>query len=176
MIKHIKADKLHSFAGLVEAGSEEAIARGRSTALSVSSWYQSLKPSEWTPPKRVIGPIQTLVYLLVSVSAWLVGGALKRRVDLLHPTKLTTGAWFAQLAVNLAWSGAFTVMKRLGASLYVIGGLWAAMAAYIVWAARLSKFAAWLLGPYLAWVSIASTVNVQFWKLNRGIFSQFVRR
>jgi len=76
-------------------------------------------------------------------------------------------AWWVQLALNALWTPVFFGAQALGAALVVIGVLWLA----IVWAiARcwpVSRVAALLLFPYLAWVSFASALNATLWWLNR---------
>jgi len=176
MFKDAKRGQLHSLVGMLEATAESAVARGEETARYLESRYHSLDLRSLMPPKRIFGPVQTSLYLVVSMFVWLVGGALKHRMDVLHPTRLKVGATPAQLVVNLACSGAFVILTRLGATLAALGSLSAVLAGYLVWGARLTKFAAWLVGPYLAWVSIASAINLQLWKLNRVMFSFLARR
>jgi tryptophan-rich sensory protein len=176
MMEKIKRHQLHWLAGFASATAGVAVAGGMLTARSVGSWYESLERPSWTPPKKAFVPVWTVLYVLMSISAWLVTGAAKQRMDLRNPARLAIGAWFAQLALNLAWSGVFFGARRIGAAVYVIGALWAAIAAYMVWAARLSRFAAWLFAPYLAWVSLASALNVQIWRMNRGALKHLTQR
>jgi tryptophan-rich sensory protein len=168
MIAAIKQHRLNWLAGFLGASTGVAALGTMFTARSVGSWYNSLARPSWSPPKTAFAPVWTTLYLLMSISAWLVTGAVKDRVELRSPARLALGAWVAQLALNLAWSGVFFGLRRTGASVFVIGGLWTAIVAYIVWAARISRLAAWLFAPYLAWVSLASALNFQIWRMNRG--------
>jgi translocator protein len=176
MFKDAKRGQLHSLVGMLRSTAESAVAQGGQAARYLESRYHSLDLRSLTPLKRIFGPVQTSLYLVVSILVWLVGGAFKRRMDVLHPTRLAVGATPAQLIVNLTCSGAFLVVRRIGAALAVLGSLSAVLASYLVWVARLTRFAAWLMGPYLAWVSIASAINLQLWKLNRVLFSFLARR
>ena len=45
--------------------------------------------------------------------------------------------------------------------------LWGSIAATIVLFYPVSAAAAWLLVPYLAWVSFASALNASIWRRNR---------
>ncbi|MEW6202203.1 MAG: TspO/MBR family protein [bacterium] len=45
--------------------------------------------------------------------------------------------------------------------------LWLAILATIVVFANVSKLAAWLLLPYVVWVSCAGYLNYQLWQLNK---------
>jgi translocator protein len=176
MWDRIRKYGLGTLAGFLGLSFGVAAVGGKITAKSVNIWYQTLQRPSWTPPGRLFGPVWTVLYGLMSVSAWMVTRAAKNRFDLRHPAKLAICAWFAQLALNLAWSGVFFGARRIGASLYVIGGLWAAILAYMVWTARVSRVAAWLFAPYLAWVSFAAALNFRIWRMNRGLISQVMRR
>jgi tryptophan-rich sensory protein len=72
----------------------------------------------------------------------------------------------AQLILNAAWSPIFFGLKDTGLALLVIVAMWVMIVATIAAFARLSKAAAWLLAPYLAWVSFATYLNYSFWALN----------
>src|SRR3954447_22492792 len=125
MWEKVKEHRLGTLAGFLVLSSGVAAVGGKVTARSEDTWYQTLQRPGWTPPGKVFGPVWTVLYGLMSVSIWMVTGAAKSRFDLRHPEKLAIGAWFAQLALNLAWSAVFFGARRIGASLYVIGGLWA---------------------------------------------------
>ena len=71
------------------------------TANSVRDWYPRVRKPAGTPPGWVFGPVWTTLYILMAISAWLVWreyawGAL--------PALLI---FFAQLGLNIAWSGIF---------------------------------------------------------------------
>jgi tryptophan-rich sensory protein len=57
-------------------------------------------------------------------------------------------------------------MKELGIALGEIALMWLAIVATIRAFARLDRRAAWLLAPYLAWVTFAATLNYALWTLN----------
>jgi tryptophan-rich sensory protein len=44
--------------------------------------------------------------------------------------------------------------------------LWAAIGATTLVFGRVAPVAAWLMAPYLAWVSFASVLNWAFWRVN----------
>ena len=60
----------------------------------------------------------------------------------------------------------FFGLRQPGYAAVEIVLLWIAIVATIVVFARVSKPAAWLLVPYLAWVSFASFLNFTIWRLN----------
>jgi tryptophan-rich sensory protein len=45
--------------------------------------------------------------------------------------------------------------------------LWLAIGATLLGFRPVSRVAAWLLAPYLAWVSFAAVLNFTLWRLNR---------
>ena len=71
-----------------------------------------------------------------------------------------------QLALNASWSVAFFGMNSPGAGLVVIGVFLVAIAVTIRLFAAIDRPAAWLLAPYLAWVSFATFLNAAIWWIN----------
>ncbi len=72
----------------------------------------------------------------------------------------------SQLLLNVAWSFLFFGARSPGLALIDIIALWLAIVATIYAFSKHSKWAAWLLIPYLAWVSFASVLNFTIWRLN----------
>jgi benzodiazapine receptor len=71
-----------------------------------------------------------------------------------------------QFLLNLAWTPVFFGAQQIGTALLIIILLWLAIAATIREFARLSKPAAYLLIPYLIWVSYATYLNGGHFYLN----------
>lgn len=137
------------------------------TASSVSTWYSTLTKPALNPPSWVFGPVWTLLYVLMGVAAFLIwriyttaSGAKKR-------TARTALVLFAlQLALNAWWSIIFFGQQQLGGALAEIVCLWVAIVATMYYFNKLSRTAAWLLLPYLLWVSFASYLTYSLWMLN----------
>jgi len=72
----------------------------------------------------------------------------------------------AQMLLNALWSALFFGAQRPGWAAIEIVLLWLVIAATIAVFTRISKPAAWLLVPYLAWVSFASVLKFTIWRLN----------
>lgn len=134
---------------------------GLFTAQAIPDWYVTLAKPEWTPPNWLFGPVWIVLYALMGVAAFLVWK--KRNVK---PVGIALGVFAAQLALNLAWSLIFFGWRNPGLAFVEIVVLWLA----IVWTAatfyKVSKPAAWLLLPYLLWVSFAACLNYAIWMLN----------
>ena len=80
----------------------------------------------------------------------------------------TTGLIFfaVQLTLNFCWSFIFFYAKQTGWAFADIIILWIAILLTIIWFGKLSNVAAWLLVPYIFWVSFASTLNFYIWQHN----------
>ncbi len=125
------------------------------------AWYAALAKPAWNPPGWVFAPVWTTLYGLMGVAAWLVwrrGGWRTRR----GPLTL----FVAQLALNALWTPLFFGLHRIDLALLDILLLGAAIVATIVLFRRTSRVAAWLLAPYLLWVSFASVLTFTIWRLN----------
>lgn len=136
---------------------------GAWTSTSVSTWYPTLQKPAWTPPAFVFGPVWTTLYILMGTAAWRIwrrGGFREASVPL--------SAFLAQLALNLIWSGLFFGLRQPGFAFAEVILLWCAILATLVLFARRDETAAWLLAPYLAWVTFATALNGAIWLLNRG--------
>lgn len=130
------------------------------TVDSINGWYSTLVKPGWNPPSWVFGPVWTLLYILMGIAAALVWKSGK------------AGSWrpvlffFAHLFINALWSISFFGLQNPGLALIVIGGLWIMIASLLFWFWRYSRTATYLLVPYLAWVSYASSLNLAIFLLN----------
>jgi tryptophan-rich sensory protein len=132
------------------------------TATSVREWYPFIQKPWWTPPSAVFGPVWTVLYLLMGVSAWLIWRAAEgnaRRSALL--------IFVTQLVLNGTWSYLFFGLRSPGWGALEIVLLWCSIVATLLAFARISRLAAGLLLPYLLWVSYAAALNFAIWNLNR---------
>jgi tryptophan-rich sensory protein len=122
------------------------------------AWYASLIKPAWNPPAWIFGPAWTLLYTLMAVAAWLVW----KQVGWRRPLRL----YFAQLALNAAWTPIFFGAHQLGWALLEIAALWTAILLTMLSFRQTSKTAGWLFAPYLAWVTFATVLNFTLWRLN----------
>jgi benzodiazapine receptor len=124
-------------------------------------WFAALKKPSWNPPGWVFGPVWTALYAMMAAAAWLVwqrGGWKEQRKPLL--------IFLAQLALNAVWTPLFFGLHRPGVAFAEIVLLWLAIVATLVAFRPVNRTAAWLLVPYLAWVSFAAVLNGTLWRLN----------
>jgi tryptophan-rich sensory protein len=125
------------------------------TTPAIPGWYAALDKPSFTPPSSVFSPVWTVLYLLMAFSLFLVW-----RAGADAPRRKTALSVFAlQLVLNTLWSVLFFGSRSPLAGLVDILFLWAAIVLTILLFSRISKTAAWLLVPYLLWVSFASLLN-----------------
>ena len=72
----------------------------------------------------------------------------------------------AQLVLNVLWPLIFFGLRAPGWAVLDILLLWLAIVVAITQFRRVSVTAAWLLAPYLAWVTFASVLNITIWQIN----------
>ncbi len=132
------------------------------TTPNLEPWYASLEKPAFTPPPIVFPVVWTTLYLMMALSAWLVW----RTPGPYYPKRTALIAFFLQLALNAAWSWAFFAAQSPLFGLVVIALLLAALLWTIVAFARISRPAAWLLVPYLAWGSFATVLNAAIFVMN----------
>jgi tryptophan-rich sensory protein len=72
-----------------------------------------------------------------------------------------------QLVLNFFWSYIFFSLHEPGWALVEIGLLWIFILLTIFSFAAINKKAAWLLVPYISWVSFAAVLNYTIWTLNK---------
>ncbi len=128
---------------------------GLLTAPAITSWYQYLTKPAFSPPNWVFAPVWTALYLLMGLAwyfAWQKGA----------PKKL----FLVHLVFNTLWSILFFGLKSPGLALTEIVILWLLIAAVIRQFKHYSKLSAWLLVPYLLWVTFAACLNLAILQLN----------
>lgn len=138
------------------------------TIPSITGWYAGVVKPALNPPAWVFGPVWTMLYALMGVSAWLVWMKLDSdsRVGVTKKIKIALSIFFGQLVLNVFWSIIFFGLHSPGGALVEIAFLWLAILATIIEFYKISKLAAWLLVPYILWVSFALYLNYAIWLLN----------
>jgi translocator protein len=146
--------------GFVGLGLLAGAAGAAVTAAAIRGWYPSLVHPPGTPPDALFGPVWTVLYVLIGVSAWLVW----RRV--LAGPALRLWGW--QLALNAAWSPAFFGLREPALALAVLLALVVLIGLTLRRFAAIDRRAAWLLVPYLLWTGYALYLNAGICWLNPG--------
>ncbi len=132
------------------------------TRHKIPGWYKGLRKPSFNPPNWIFGPVWTLLYLLM--------GAALYRVWSLHDyvagRNTALGFFFIQLFLNAFWSYVFFGMQALWLAFRELVALWVFIALTIMQFQRLDAASAWLLAPYLAWVTFAGLLNYAIARLN----------
>jgi len=124
-------------------------------------WYRDLTKPSWNPPDFLFPIAWTVLYAMMAVAAWLVWGEAEWPAAM-----VPIGLWLVQLVFNALWSALFFGMKRLDYALADVALLWLAIVATIAAFWPISTVAAWLMVPYLVWVSFAAFLNFTILRLN----------
>ena len=130
------------------------------TTASLDPWYAGLRKPDWTPSGAVIGAVWTVLYTLMGIAAWIVW----RKQGWVRSTPMTLFA--VQLVVNVLWSVLFFGLQNPAAGLVAIVVLWIVVLATLITFWRVARVAGALFVPYLAWVTIAGSLNLVLWQLN----------
>ena len=121
--------------------------------VTAASWYRALDRPSWAPPGWIFGPVWITLYTLMGIAVWRIWRSSSSR-------RGTALRWFAvQLVLNAAWTPVFFGARSIGGGLVVIVTLLVAIVATIVAYNRISRLAAALMIPYLAWVAFATALN-----------------
>jgi len=152
---------LLAFIGLAFAAGAIGAAFSPGLSAATDHWYAALAKPGFSPPNSWFGPVWSVLYLLMGIAVWLIWSERYHR-----GRRAALGAYAVQLLLNALWAPLFFGAHDIGAGLFVIVALWLS----IVWTVRefaaVKPVAAWLLAPYLVWMSFASALNLAIWRLN----------
>ena len=131
---------------------------------SAPDFYAQLSLPGWAPPAWLFGPVWSALYLMMGIASWLVwrdGGFRKARLAL--------SLYLLQIGINSLWSWLFFAWN-LGALAFVdIVILWFLLLATIVLFRQHNLLASLLLIPYLAWVTFATALAWNTWRMNPAL-------
>jgi translocator protein len=144
--------------GLVGLCLGAGMVAGFATAQSISEWYPALNKPWWTPPNWMFAPVWTVLYIMMAVAAWLVWqkGQVQTAMVL----------FYGQLVLNISWSFVFFGAQSPLLGLINVIFMWLAIAATIFAFARHSRPAAYLMVPYIGWVTVAAALNAAILMMN----------
>ncbi len=132
------------------------------TISSIPTWYTTLNKPFFSPPNWLFGPVWTLLYFLMGISIYLIWkqGFQKNKVR-------QAGKFFLiQLALNFIWSPIFFGLRAPALGLIIIVSMWIFIVLTMKKFYPLSRPAAYLLVPYLLWVTFATMLNAAIVLLN----------
>ena len=125
-------------------------------------WYEGIAKPSWRPPNWVFGPAWAALFTTIAIAGWRIWSR-SAEADV----TLALSIYGCQLLLNAAWSGFYFGLRRIDLALIEIILLWISILAMILAFHPIDPTAAFMLLPYLAWVSFATALNFATWRLNR---------
>lgn len=132
------------------------------TISAIPTWYAGLVKPALNPPSWIFGPVWTTLYALMGVAFFLVWKKGLERKEV----KTAFAIFGSQLVLNTFWSIIFFGLHNPFWAFIEIIVLWLAILAATFAFYKISRLAAYLLLPYILWVSFAAYLNYSIWMLN----------
>ena len=135
-------------------------------ATKLGPWYFALNQPAWKPPDWSFGVVWTIIFIL-SATAWMIAfragptQAEKNKIIILF----VLNGFF-----NVLWSVLYFRMQHPDWSFIEAFFLWGSVLAIILVMRPINKLAAYLMLPYLIWVTIAMRLNWETLVLNPGAY------
>lgn len=131
------------------------------TVSAIPTWYRTLDKPVFAPPNWVFAPVWTILYTLMGIASFLIWEKRDRR-----DVRDTLLLYAAHLALNALWSVLFFGLENPGLAFIEIVLMWVTLGVTMIRFHRIKPLAAYLLVPYLLWVSFAAILNFGIWLLN----------
>lgn len=119
-----------------------------------SSWYQNIKPII-TPPNFVFPIVWNILFFLIALSLYFALSSVKNK-KLELKLKIVFGINFI---LNVSWSFFYFYLQNPTVAFFDLILLWLSVVSMIYIAWKIKKKSAWLLVPYLLWISFAGILN-----------------
>ena len=121
--------------------------------------FKTLKKPPLSPPGKLFPFVWTILYIMMGLASYIVLVSKK-------PNTLGLAAYGVQLFFNFFWSILF-----FNKELYLFSFIWLVIMWFLILAAailfyRSTKFAGYLMIPYLLWVAFAGYLNFGIYLLN----------
>lgn len=136
-------------------------ASGFSTIEEVNGWFQTIEKPSWNPPGWLFSPVWTTLYILMGIAValiWHSNHALRNKAITL---------FVIQFIFNLGWSFIFFNQHQPGWAFAEIIVMLILIVATTIYFYKIKPAAAYLMIPYIMWVSFASVLNGTIWMLNK---------
>lgn len=128
---------------------------------SDNSWFAELVKPEAQPPGWLFAVVWPVLYLLMGLALAIILNARGAKLR-----GVAVGLFVLQLVLNLLWSPLFFGKHEVTSAFYLLLLIWVAALATTFVFGRIRAVAAWLMVPYLAWLSFAAILNYQIDRLN----------
>lgn len=115
-----------------------------------------------SPPGRLFPVVWTILYIMMGIASWLVWTSDINKQDIFYALMV----YGRQLFVNFFWPIFFFRLNWYLFAFVWLLLLWGLILANILVFYPIRKTAAYLLIPYLVWVTFAGYLNLGIWYLN----------
>jgi len=126
-----------------------------------NAWYAALAKPALTPPGWVFPVAWSTMYVLLGLSVAMIADARGAR-----GRGMAIGLFALQFVGNLAWTPLFFGAHKVVAALALIVAILVLTILTTVLFARIRRVAAWLLVPYMVWLSFAGALTWGIHRLN----------
>ncbi|SEI84868.1 TspO and MBR related proteins [Sphingomonas sp. OV641] len=126
-----------------------------------SLWYQSLAKPALTPPGWMFPLVWATLYVMLGLALAIILNARGAR-----GRRLAIGLFAVQFGLNLAWTPLFFGAHRINSATIVLILMLSLAIATTVAFGRIRPRAAWLMVPYLVWISFAGVLTWRIGQLN----------
>lgn len=137
---------------------------GAAASVDAAAFYGTLARPTWAPPSWLFGPVWSVLYALMAIAAWMVW-----RLHGFQGGRRALVLFIVQLAFNALWSWLFFQWHQGALAFAEVVLLWSLIVATVLSFWKLSRVAAALMIPYLAWVTFASALTFAVWRLNPSV-------
>ncbi|MFH1253766.1 MAG: TspO/MBR family protein [Candidatus Uhrbacteria bacterium] len=132
------------------------------TVGAIPVWYSTLNKPSFNPPNWLFGPVWTILFVLMGIAAFLIWQRGWKKLEVKNALKI----FLSQLILNTLWSILFFGLHSPTAAFLEIIALWLLILATIISFWKISRPAAYLLFPYILWVTFAAFLNLTIVFLN----------
>ncbi len=123
-------------------------------------WYAALAKPVGTPPGWVFPVVWTSLYIMLGLALALILNARGSQ------RSLAITLFMVQLVLNLAWTPVFFGAGKIQLALWIIVAMLILSITITFLFARIRKPAAWLMVPYMVWISYAGCLTWGIGQLN----------
>ena len=125
--------------------------------------YKDIILPPLSPPSFLFPIVWTILFVLIGIASYVIWESTN--VDI-EKKKTAFTLYGLDLIVNFIWTIVFFNLRNYDFSVFIIIMLLLIIVANIFSFGSISKRAAWLLVPYLMWVSFATYLNIAIAVLN----------
>ena len=150
--------------GVVAALAVISVAATGGALTRLDAWYFNLKQPWFKPPDWAFGPAWTILFTLIAWSAVIAWRAAQDQAPRVRLRMLAL--FIGNALLNVGWSLLYFFLQRPDWALLEVVVFWASIVLLIAHLRGYAPRAAWLLVPYLLWVSFAALLNFEAVRLN----------